>query len=281
MISRWIRLDTTWSQSGWVAALEPEARLAWVELLCHVKAHGYAGSVKRLSPNVAARLWGLRVTAVTDMEAAATSDDALIIDEDEWIITGWSQRQSDPKAAERMRRYRERQQEDAELSTEADVTRNARNVTETTPTETETETSTSMVHKGTEDVFPAKPKQVKGQYQYPEPFERAWASYPSRIGPNPKVGAYGAFRARVASGADVEELVIAAGHYGRECRVKEKEGTEFVLQAATFYGPNEPWRDYVDPPKASGAVGVTQDFVEQEIERRKKAIAENEARRSA
>lgn len=140
--SRWIRLDTTWSQSGWVADLDPEARLAWVELLCHVKAHGYAGSVKRLSPNVAARLWGLRVTAVTDMEAAAVGDDALIVDEDEWIITGWSSRQSDPKAADRMRRYRERQQEVTKDSPKTDVTRNSRNVTESAPTETETETNT-------------------------------------------------------------------------------------------------------------------------------------------
>jgi hypothetical protein len=138
--SRWIRIDTTWSQSEWVAALEPEARLAWVELLCHVKAHGYAGSVKRLPANVAARLWALRVTAVTQMEEAAIADQALVIDDGEWVITGWSARQSDPKAADRMKRYRERQQRDTPSATVTDVTRNGRNVTATTPTETETET---------------------------------------------------------------------------------------------------------------------------------------------
>jgi hypothetical protein len=77
------------------------------------------------------------------MEKAAIADEALIVDDDEWIITGWGERQTDKGAASRMRRYRERQQqltdEEEEQSGSAvtAVTRNARNVT---PTETKTET---------------------------------------------------------------------------------------------------------------------------------------------
>ena len=183
--SRWIRLDTTWDHSEWVAAMDPEAQLAWVKLLCHVKAHGYAGSVKRLTPAVAARVWGLRVTSVTEMEAAAIEDEALVIEDDEWIITSWSERQSDPTAAERMRRYRERQQEDTPEPPPDDVTRNERNVTGVTPTETETYTETSMVHAParTLDAFPVKPRQVGGQYQYPEAFERAFFAADPAHGP--------------------------------------------------------------------------------------------------
>lgn len=151
--SRWIRLDTTWSQSSWVSALEPESRLAWVELLCHVKAHGYAGQVKRLAPAVAARMWGLRVTAVTLLEEAAQADGALIIDDGAWVVTGWGEYQSDSNAKDRMRRYRERQQEVTELSTPDDVTRNRRNVTESGPTKTKTVTKTSTYTDAFEEVW--------------------------------------------------------------------------------------------------------------------------------
>lgn len=252
--SRWIRLDTTWSQSEWLAELDAETRLAWIELLCHVKAHGYAGSAKRLAHVVAARNWGVSADAVRRIEAAAIEDGALVVDEGDWIITGWENHQSDPTAAERMRRYRERQQALSEKAPESDVTRNGRNVTEVTPTKTETYTETDMVHAGarTPMEFPAKPKQVNGQYQYPEIFEQAWAAYPDRDGSNPKVGAYSAFRARVARGAVPDHLVRAAEHYRQECQAKQIEGTPFVQQAATFWGSKEPWREYIKPPKLNG-----------------------------
>src|SRR5690606_34326058 len=99
----------------------------------------------------------------------------------------------------------------------------------------------------TESEFPAKPVQVNGQYQYPEAFERAWAAYPARDGSNPKVGAYSAFRARVARGAVPDQLVTAAEHYRQHCQQREIEGTSFVQQAQTFYGPKEPWREYLEP----------------------------------
>lgn len=102
------------------------------------------------------------------------------------------------------------------------------------------------------DPFPATPNRVNGSYEYPEPFERAWSSYPSRDGSNPKVGAYKAFRARVKDGAPVEDLVRAAGHYHQHCQQRDQVGTPFVQQAATFYGPQEPWMEFVDPPRANG-----------------------------
>lgn len=114
----------------------------------------------------------------------------------------------------------------------------------------------STVHASarTASEFPAKPRKGSdGQYQYPEIFEKAWAAYPDRDGSNPKVGAYSAFRARVAGGAVPDHLVRAAEHYRTECQSREIEGTPFVQQAATFFGAKEPWREYVDPPKLSGA----------------------------
>ena len=116
----------------------------------------------------------------------------------------------------------------------------------------DTEKKKTLVDKPT-GAFPVLPeKDDVGNYRYPAPFERAWASYPAREGPNPKVGAYKAFRARVASGVDPEDMVKAADHYAADCRQRDVNGTSFVQQAATFYGAKEPWREFVEPPASNG-----------------------------
>lgn len=114
--------------------------------------------------------------------------------------------------------------------------------------EEEREKEVHSVH----DEWPVKPRQVNGQYEYPERFEIAWAAYPKRDGSNPKVGAYKAFRSRVTSGADPNDLTLSAEHYALHCRHREVEGTAYVQQASTFFGPSEPWREFVDPPNLNG-----------------------------
>jgi hypothetical protein len=127
---RWIRLDTTWSQSEWLADLPAPSRLAWVELLCFVKSHGVAGSVKRPSNAYLARHWDISKNAIEVMFAAAFQDSALVKDGQDLIVTGWSGRQMDKGAAERMRAYRERQKEvglELDLKNVTPVTRNSPN----------------------------------------------------------------------------------------------------------------------------------------------------------
>lgn len=130
---RWFRLNTTWSQSEWVAELEPAARLAWIELLGYVKAHGFDGRCRTVSAVVFGRMFGIPTKDAKAMLEAAHADGALETDGDDWVITGWKKHQGDPTAAKRMRRYREKQGD----GTVTDVTRNDRNVT---PTETKTKT---------------------------------------------------------------------------------------------------------------------------------------------
>jgi hypothetical protein len=130
---RWFRLNTTWSQSEWLAELPPASRLAWVELLSYVKAHGFDGKVRSVSPVVFGRMVGIEPADIKRLLAAADADGALIIDGDDWTLTGWQAHQGDPTAKHRMRRYREKQ------NTE-DVTPVTRNDRSVTPTETETET---------------------------------------------------------------------------------------------------------------------------------------------
>jgi hypothetical protein len=144
---RWFRVNTTWSQSEWLAVLAPAARLAWIEVLSHVKAHGFDGRVRAVAPVVFSRMVGIDTTDVLALLAAAQADGALMVDDGHWVITGWIEHQGDPTAKYRMKRYRESR-------SVTDVTRNQRNVT---PTETETSTKTET-EEGTTTDGRAKPK---------------------------------------------------------------------------------------------------------------------------
>lgn len=104
---RWLRLDVSWSQSEWLATVEPLARLAWVELLCYVKVHGTRGTSKAISPVVASRMWGVGEASVRAMLEAAERHGALDCQEG-WTVTKWGEYQKpDATTTERSRRYRE------------------------------------------------------------------------------------------------------------------------------------------------------------------------------
>lgn len=141
MSARWLRLDTTWSSSEWLAELSPASRLVWVELLCYTKAHGYNGRVRSVSHSVFAlrHVTGVTRNDVTELIEAAKADEALIEDGDEWVLTGWPERNGDPTASERQKRYRKSKSRLSPLR-ESRVT--DRYVTPVTPTETETTTGT-------------------------------------------------------------------------------------------------------------------------------------------
>ncbi len=133
---RWIRLDVTWSQSEWLSELPAASRLAWIELLCFVKSHGVAGSVKRPSNVTLSRMWNISRSSIEVMLAAASHDGAIVFDGADIVITGWGIRQMDPKAAMRMKAYRERlkgRDDDLGPPTVTPVTRNKRNALRVTP----------------------------------------------------------------------------------------------------------------------------------------------------
>jgi phage replication O-like protein O len=90
----------------------------------------------------------------------------------------------------------------------------------------------------------------KGQAHTPE-FDAAWGLYPKRAGDNPKAKAFKAWNGSLSRGATPEQLTTATKHYADYCQRKGKVGTEYVKQAATFYGPDEPWRDYLTPAQAA------------------------------
>lgn len=94
---------------------------------------------------------------------------------------------------------------------------------------------------------------------YPPIFEAAWLAYP----PNRRVekrAAYKAWRTRVTEavkqGIPIERrigaLQTAAANYATECAARNRDA-DHIKHPATFWGPSDPWRDYVRRPAADDA----------------------------
>lgn len=88
------------------------------------------------------------------------------------------------------------------------------------------------------------PKGENGQTEqasksYPEEFEQAWSAYPKRDGGNPKRRAYNAWKARIKAGHESSTMVAGAERYAAHVQAHGTNGTRFVMQAATFFGPDE------------------------------------------
>lgn len=97
-------------------------------------------------------------------------------------------------------------------------------------------------------------KQQARQNYSPE-FETAWQAYPKRAGGNPKATAYKHWKARIADGAMADELLAGVQRYASFIRATGKEGTEYVKQAATFFGPDRHFEESWAPPVAPNAPG--------------------------
>jgi hypothetical protein len=84
---------------------------------------------------------------------------------------------------------------------------------------------------------------------YPETFEAFWDLYPARSGGNPKRAAFKAWNARIREGVDPQQMVKGAADYAAYCEAMEQDGTPYVMQAATFLGPDYRFlEDYTPPP---------------------------------
>jgi len=95
-----------------------------------------------------------------------------------------------------------------------------------------------------------KVKPRSSQVKYPAEFEDAWREYPKRVGSNPKKKALGAWFARgdaatFTTGDSLEEentekyrMLMGAVAYCQFCDATV-EDKRFVMQAATFFGPDK------------------------------------------
>lgn len=94
-------------------------------------------------------------------------------------------------------------------------------------------------------------KEVKA---YTTDFEMFWQLYPKRAGSNPKSRAFRSYGARLSEG-HTHEVIMAGEERMAVCiRAEKNEGTRYVLQAATFLGPDlrflESWT--CELPKRNG-----------------------------
>jgi hypothetical protein len=89
---------------------------------------------------------------------------------------------------------------------------------------------------------------------FPPEFEEAWAIYPKRAGGNSKADALKAWSGRRKEGVDAGRLIEGTKRYAAFCKATNKIGTEYVKQAATFFGPSlyfdEDWLIPDAPPIA-------------------------------
>lgn len=83
-------------------------------------------------------------------------------------------------------------------------------------------------------------------FVYPAAFEDTWAIYPHKI---EKRRAFRAWQTALRQGVDPTLLRQATSHYAEECARRRTE-TRYIKHAATFWGRDRPWEDYVSgvPP---------------------------------
>ncbi|CAM7370250.1 Helix-turn-helix domain-containing protein [Enterobacter intestinihominis] len=92
---------------------------------------------------------------------------------------------------------------------------------------------------------------------YSNEFEQAWQAYPKRAGGNSKAAAWKAWKARIKDGVTCEAMMAGVNRYAGYVRATGSLGTQYVKQAATFFGPDrhfeEPWQ--APPGAVSGRPG--------------------------
>ncbi|BCQ40925.1 hypothetical protein ERHA54_35280 [Erwinia rhapontici] len=122
---------------------------------------------------------------------------------------------------------------------QANMTRPLPETTTENTQETNSENKTSGAQA--EARTPAK----RSSQEYSPEFESAWQAYPKRAGANNKSAAGKAWAARIKSGVSAAAMLAGVQRYAEFVIATGKSGTEYVKQAATFFGPDhhfdEPW----------------------------------------
>ncbi|MFG0814711.1 helix-turn-helix domain-containing protein [Raoultella sp. FYR_9] len=87
---------------------------------------------------------------------------------------------------------------------------------------------------------------------YSPDFETAWQAYPKRAGGNSKSGAWKAWKARLKDGVKPDDMLAGVKRYAAYARATGSVGTQFVKQAATFFGPDRHFEESWQTPSAPG-----------------------------
>ena len=91
----------------------------------------------------------------------------------------------------------------------------------------------------------------KARFEHGDDFERFKAVYPERSGTQPWRKAMDAATDRRKEGHDFAAMIAGAERYHRYTDATGDTGTKFVMQAATFLGPEKHFTEPWDPPKSA------------------------------
>ncbi|MDJ6542625.1 helix-turn-helix domain-containing protein [Salmonella enterica] len=95
---------------------------------------------------------------------------------------------------------------------------------------------------------PAPARSAKQDYS-PE-FETAWQAYPKRAGGNSKSAAWKHWKARLKDGVKPEDMLAGVKRYAAYCQTTANIGTQYVKQAATFFGLDRHFEESWQTPSA-------------------------------
>lgn len=105
-------------------------------------------------------------------------------------------------------------------------------------------TSTKTTSKTTAETNPLRPLSA-------DQFEKAFAQLPKRAGNNPRRAAVHAWNARMREKVDPEVITAGAQRYAAFCMATGKVGTEKVMMAKTFFGPDRSYEQDFGVPAST------------------------------
>lgn len=105
-------------------------------------------------------------------------------------------------------------------------------------------------HTGASATASAPARSAKQDYS-PE-FETAWQAYPKRAGGNSKAAAFKAWKTRLKEGVKPEVMLAGVKRYAAYARATGSVGSQYVKQAASFFGPDRHFEESWQAPFAPG-----------------------------
>ena len=93
---------------------------------------------------------------------------------------------------------------------------------------------------------------------YSPEFEEAWQAYPKRAGGNPKPSAWKSWSARIREGVKPADMLAGVQRYAAYITATGKANSEYVKQAATFFGPDHHFAESWVAPASSQRISPAQ-----------------------
>lgn len=232
-MNRWFRFYEEVLNDPKAQRLSGDRFKAWVNLLCLASANN--GAIMRCDVAFALRESeenaGIIVAALIEQNLLEDRGDCL-------APHNWAKRQyksdvTDPTAAARMERHRNKKRND-------------------TVTVTDTRADTEQIR--------SENKRSVADATRPDAFDDFWKVYPKREGSNPKSPARKLFFQALKNGGDATAIIGSARRYAEECAKNKILGTPHVAQSKTWLYQRR-WEDY--PPTETTGFALSRETTRQ------------------